>query len=77
MGKTIGLKGLFSLAGKGSGGGESYAGDHRSSGISGGSKARISRVKSGGGKKSPATKRGYKAPIAPRPGGGGLPPRRP
>ena len=59
---TIGLKGLFRLASGAStkGSGESYPGDHKSAGNSGG-KARISRVKGGGGQKSPATKRGYKS----------------
>tara|TARA_Y100001963_G_scaffold105488_1_gene145660 strand:+ start:2545 stop:2772 length:228 start_codon:yes stop_codon:yes gene_type:complete len=69
MGKTIGLKGLFRMAsGASKGGGESYPGDHRSAGNTGGSKARISRVKGGGGKKSPATRRGYKSPPSRRPG---------
>ena len=52
MGKTIGLAGLFRMAsGASKGGGESYAGDHRSAGNTGGAKARISRVKGGGGRK--------------------------
>ena len=71
MGKTIGLAGLFRMAsGASKGGGESYAGDHRSAGNTGGAKARISRVKGGGGRKSQATKRGYKNPSSGRPGGG-------
>ena len=63
MGKTIGLAGLFRMASGASskGSGESSPGDHKSAGTSGG-KARISRVKGGGGKKSPATKRGVKTP---------------
>ena len=67
MGKTIGLKGLFRMAGVSGSkdSGSSYKGDHRSAGTSP-AKARISRVK-GAGRKSPATKRGYKAPMG-RPG---------
>tara|TARA_R110002020_G_scaffold152890_1_gene331889 strand:- start:1515 stop:1736 length:222 start_codon:yes stop_codon:yes gene_type:complete len=66
-GYKIGLKGLFSLVKKGYGGGDSSS-DSKSAGKGGSApKARISRVKGGGGKKSPATKRGYKAPPS-RPG---------